>query len=186
MSRHGQREIIFSILLGGGEILPLEEKQVESSASHAGIGEIEYRTEENDLLPLGNQREVEHIHNLAEQESERSTRSNGFRPDKTIKVAVDDVAHSARSNKGKTDKNTDRDILPFGQLPYPPTKETEKHDTENRKESLADNATDGHTECKSFIQHKMKSEPVPYHLYGFTQMHIGNDQNLDDLVNYHQ
>ena len=99
MSHHGQREIIFSILLGGGEILPLEEKQVESSASHAGIGEIKYRTEENDLLPLGNQREVEHIHNLAEHK-------RSIVPYKPIEKAVNHIAYGSCSDLSQPNQHS--------------------------------------------------------------------------------
>ena len=87
-----------------GEEPPLEQQQVEGSDRDAAVGEVEDRLEEDvasqqgDPVGPGPQREVEHIHDLAEKERR-------VVPDDTVEEAVDDVAEGAGGDERQADQH---------------------------------------------------------------------------------
>ena len=107
------------------EVSVLEQKKIDRSDGYTAICEIEHCAEEGlrMLHPrkfVIEQREVEHVHHLAEQEGERGTRHDGFRPYHSIEETVDDITHCSCRNQGKSHKDASRGVRFLRQFVDPP------------------------------------------------------------------
>lgn len=194
----GSRCVVFVFLVGvGGEEPPLEEDKVEGSYGDTTVGEIEYRVEEGERTaaddwkpgwPGGvNDREIEHIHDLSEHQRSIVTENH------SVEKGIYDVSEGSGGDEGKSYKHSCRHglRLAFGYgIPVfpahscdPPDERDAEADAEKGKDELAESSTDGPTESEPFVLYEEKLEPVPDDVDVLTEIHIGLDQDLDDLVN---
>ena len=153
----------------------MEEDQVEGADGDAGIGEVEYRAEEDDPGAVADDREEQHIHHLAEHE-------RGIAPDHAVEQAVDDVA----DGPGRDQRQAHRDARGRGilldQRAYPPDQRAAQHNAEERQQELADLAAERHPEGHALILHEGDAEPLPDHIDLVAKLHVRLDQDLGDLV----
>ena len=131
------------------------------------------------------QRKIEHVNHLPEHERKGSTGSYGLWPDEPVEITVNYIAHCSCRNQCQAYKNPQWDIRSLAESIYPPAQETEQNNPEKGEYKLAPDASDCHPERKSFIQDEMQLEPVPNHIDCLTKLHIRNDQDFYDLVNYY-
>ena len=172
-----------------GEELVLEEYQVDSPDSDAAVRDVENRSEEQQTVssderdPLGpycvDKREIQHIHNPSEHE-------RGIIEYHSIEQAVDDVSESSCTNKGQAHEYSGRSFSFADQGRNPPAKGTEQGDPEKGQAELADSTAELHSESHTLILDEEYLEPVPYYVEVLPDLHIGFDQDLDDLVDDHQ
>lgn len=121
------RKIRNLLLLVGGEELVLEEDEVEGSDGDTAVREIEYWFEEAERMasderepgrPGGvDQREVEHVHDLAEHHGRVGTAELGHLMGRrcgkqlTVEQTVYDIAESTSRYEGQADQDTCRHML---------------------------------------------------------------------------
>ena len=170
-----------------GEIFVLEEQEIDCATGDTAVSEVEDGTEKSARVIhprelIVKQREIEHIHDHSEHKGERSARSNGFRPYKTIEETIDDIAQSSGCNHCQAHQNSGGSVLFLRKTSYPPEKDDKQDDTENGEKDLAPESSKGHSEGHSFIKNKMELEPVTYNINSLTQSHIRLDQNLEGAL----
>ena len=94
--------------------------------------------------------------------------------------------NSSCTNKGQAHEYSGRSFSFADQGRNPPAKGTEQGDPEKGQAELADSTAELHSESHTLILDEEYLEPVPYYVEVLPDLHIGFDQDLDDLVDDHQ
>lgn len=182
------------------EIFVFEEDQIENGYGDVAVGDVEDRTEENEVAaadprhPVGpgrfDDREVEHVHHLAVQErgvaaSLGEERGDGMRSrfgkDQSVEGAVDHVADGAGQNQRKADDHA----LGGRAVDQPvgvPGDQDDGGNADQAEEEFAPFAAELHAEGCARVLDEVDLEPVTEDGNALVERHVEFDDELDDLV----
>ena len=173
------------ILFLAGEKAEVEDDKVGGTEGDAGVGKVEDRLEEdvaaqkrNPVGP-GEEREVEHVYHLAEEEG-------------PVNHRIENVSGSSGGNHRESDKNTRgnkrRTIFRCAakKIVNPPYQGAAKPYAENRENELADNSSEFHPEGHTLILDVTQTEPVAQYGNLLARLHSALDQEFDHLVKDYQ
>lgn len=171
----------------------------EGADGDGGIGHVEDGAEEEEVRPanprhpLGpvelEQREVEHVDHAPLQQGGIAALGReqlchvveALVEYQAIEAAVDQVAHGTDEDEGKADDQRGAD--PFlDQMQQVPQECPRGHQTEYRKEYLADMAANGHAEGESLVFHEVQAAPFANQEDVLANVEVGLDPDFHHLV----
>lgn len=152
-------EPVGPIAFDDGEIDPVDDAAVEEGAVSASFGQ-----EGGDPCLLGHRIGVAR-----------------FGEDHSVKHAVNDVAGGSGCDHGQ------REDKPGGGSFFDHGADEEQQacdgdDPEGGEQDFSEIASEGHPEGHSFVFYEMNDEPIAQNRNALAEMHVGFDNNFDDLV----